>query len=185
MNNLARVLLMAVLALGGCAPANQEASVKAATAVIETPLAGGCSATYIGPRLLLTASHCIMVDSGPIAINGKVGNIVSARHDGQDMAVVVVDIASPVWAKVGKPAGQGDRLFFYGHASGFDALLRRGYVTGFHEGRTLVDMTIGKGDSGAGVFNERGEVVGVVSSIFSAHPAFHVGAIRQAQDGFL
>lgn len=183
MNPLARVLLIAGLALGGCAKPEQD--VKAATAVIETPLAGGCSATYIGQKTLLTASHCIMVDSGPIAVNGKVGSIISARHDGNDMAVVVVDIPSKAWVKVGKRAGQGDRLFFYGHASGFDALLRRGYVVGFHEHRTLVDMTIGKGDSGAGVFNERGEVIGVVSSIFSAHPTFHVGAVRQPDEGFL
>lgn len=184
MNRIARVLLLAVLALGGCA-VNQEARVKPFTAVIETTFGGYCSATYIGPQMLLTASHCIAVDSGPIKINGKDGEIITARHDGQDLAVLVVSIKSPVWAKVGSPAGQGDRVFFYGHASGFDALLRRGYVIGTHDQRTLVDMTVGKGDSGAGVFNERGEVVGVVSSIFSAYPTFHIGAVRQPTGGFL
>lgn len=185
MSLIARVLLLAVLALTGCIPVDQEARVKAATAVIETPLAGFCSATYIGPNIVLTASHCILVDSGPIAINGKAGKIISARHDGSDIAVLVVDIPSTAWAKVGRRAKQGDRLFFYGHASGFDRLLRRGYVIGFYDKRTLVDMMVGRGDSGAGVFNERGEVIGVVSSVFSAHPSFHIGAIRQPDEGFL
>lgn len=185
MNPFARVLLLAVLALSGCASVNQEARVKAATALIETQMAGYCSATYIGPRILLTASHCILVDSGPITINGRAGNIIAARHDGSDIAVLVVDIESPAWAKVGRRAKQGDKVFFYGHASGFDALLRRGYVVGFHESRTLVDMTVGKGDSGAGVFNERGELIGVVSSVFSAYPTFHICAVRQPDEGFL
>lgn len=183
MNPFALVLLLAVLALSGCV--DHEARVKPATALIETPTAGYCSATYIAPRILLTASHCILVDSGPITINGRAGNIISARHDGSDMAVLVVDIESPAWAKVGRRAKQGDKVFFYGHASGFDALLRRGYVVGFHEKRTLADMTVGKGDSGAGVFNERGELIGVVSSVFSAYPTFHICAVRQPDEGFL
>lgn len=183
MNPLAQVLLLAALALGGCA--FREASVREATAYIQTPFGGGCSATYIAPRLLLTASHCFPVESGPLVINGKRGNIVSIRHDGADMAVVVVDIESKTWARIGKAPAQGDVLFFYGNPSDFNGLLRRGYVVGLYGDRTLVDMTIGRGDSGAGVFNEKGELIGVVSQIYSAPPTFHIGAVRAIPEGFL
>lgn len=171
--------LLLTLLLMGCESA--EVRVKGATAHINTPFAGDCSATYVGPKLLLSASHCFVMDSGPITINGKAGEIVSIRHDGHDLAVVVVTVESPHWAKVGKKAQQGDAVFYYGNPNSLRDLLRRGYVIGVYEDRTLVDMQVGRGDSGAGVFNRKGELVGVMASIFSAPPSFHVGAIRDAE----
>jgi S1-C subfamily serine protease len=45
-------------------------------------------------------------------------------------------------------------------------MLRRGYVAGEHDGWMLLDAQAFFGDSGAGIFDRSGQVVGVVSTLF-------------------
>jgi S1-C subfamily serine protease len=58
---------------------------------------------------------------------------------------------------------QGQAVFMYGNPNNINDLLRRGYVVGGDAERTLLDLNVSHGDSGAGVFNDKGEVVGVIT----------------------
>lgn len=178
----AAILALAIL-LTGCE--DVEVRVKSATVQIEAEQAGGCSGTFIGPSILLSASHCFPVESGMVMIGHTPANIVSMRKDAGDTVIVVLDYQHPAWAKLGKRPKQGDRLFYYGNPEGLSDLLRRGYVVGENERGILLDMAIGGGDSGAGLFNERGEVVGVVSGVYHPRGFFHIGLTRPISDGFL
>ena len=132
---------------------------------------GTCSGTAVGPHVLLTASHC-MTKGKVLAINGWSPKVISVRHDGADHALVVVDLTFNRPARVASQSPSvGDVVFIWGNPEGFNDLLRYGRVSGA-EGVTLLDLNAYFGDSGAGVFNEQGQLVGVVSSL-AGSPEFH------------
>jgi V8-like Glu-specific endopeptidase len=136
---------------------------------------GICSGTAVGPHLILTATHCF--GEGPLVptpetsalaqVNGKPVSTFKRIDDGQDHSLVVVDITFDSFAAIASAPRQGDRVFLYGNPAGMHDMYREGYVTGFdHESSrvwTLYDVNGYMGDSGSGIFNERGDVVAVTS----------------------
>ena len=132
-----------------------------------------CSATAIGPHALLTATHCelgvdvVAVDDPETAI--KILRIV---RDGSDHTIYYLDTTFPVYAPINTTLPEaGDDVFMIGGPAAFTAVFRRGYVakvetTGFFERQTIVlyDMNGFHGDSGAGIFNDSGELIGVLSA---------------------
>jgi hypothetical protein len=88
------------------------------------------------------------------------------QRDQFDAVWITIDTDFPHHApQASKRLRQGDAVFIYGNPNAEFDLLRRGYVTGIsREGSVLLDMRNSHGDSGSGVFNERGEVAGVISS---------------------
>ena len=85
--------------------------------------------------------------------------------DGKDHTVITVDQTFPSFAKLGKAPKQGDNITYWGNPKGLENMERRGYVSGIVDGSAWIDANSTQGDSGAGLFSDRGEVVGVVSSI--------------------
>lgn len=173
--------LLLCLVLAGCA---SEPNPKDATALLGFEGGGTCSGTMIAPRILLTASHCFNGIQPLATVNDRPVVVVSIRHDGADHALLVLDQDFPAWAKVGPAPQQGDEVYFYGNPSNLRDLLRRGVIAGQNEQFIFADITVGHGDSGAGVFNRRGELVAVVSG-YGSHRAFHMGLFRPIADGFL
>lgn len=141
-----------------------------------------CGATAVGPHTVLTASHCL-ADVRVITLDGLPYDVVSVTHDGADHALIRVEGTFKRWAKRGDPAKVGDAVYFRGSPRGFTPLYRWGQVSGHYteagDRFTLYDMQVAPGDSGSGVFNDDGELVGVVSVLtlpFTA-PANFMGSI--------
>lgn len=161
------LLLAALVAIAGCratvAEPSVESRVKAAVVVLGLTDEGTCSGVMIGPRLLLSASHCF--EGGRLlTVNQVPVNVVEYRHDGQDHAVLLLDTSFPAWVAVNYGgASQGDRVFMYGNPAGILDILRRGYVMGHNAQGMLLDFPASPGDSGAAIFNEAGEVIGILS----------------------
>lgn len=175
------LLLAASVAIAGCTnPRAIEKQAKASTLHLGLT-DGNCSATSIGYKLILTATHCF--NTGHLlTVNDQPVNVESYRDDGADHRVIVLDTDFPPYAKFGKVPEQGDRAFFYGNPMGLRDVLRRGVVAGLADRGWLVDMTVGPGDSGAGVFNDRGELIGVVYGYGNQH-AFHIGLMQPLAEG--
>ncbi|HZF98261.1 MAG TPA: trypsin-like peptidase domain-containing protein [Pseudoxanthomonas sp.] len=163
-----------ILALAGCQTAPPPFNPKDAVRVIEFDAASrSCSATYVGPSTLLTASHCFRAGDKLVSINGTIAGIVHIEHDGADHALVKVTTPAPVWAEVGPELRQGEDFEFFGNPLDMRDQYRRGYVTGVKADKVMLDARLWLGDSGAGLFRN-GRVVGVVSGVYG-HQIFYFG----------
>lgn len=128
---------------------------------------GDCASTAVGPSTLLTAAHCISGPT-PLEVDGKAANILWVALDGNDHALVGIDLHFASWATQLSSPAVGSRVYFIGNPHGEGRLYRSGYVAGAdRKGRALYDIHAFFGDSGSGIFNERGELVGVLTQIFS------------------
>ncbi len=146
-----------------------------------------CSATAIGPLALLTATHCEL-GTDEIVIQGKDGapdvdlkieRVVRDNYDHTIMYVSPIALAGyvfPAFASVdlAHKFGRGDDVFLIGNPHGFSNIFRKGYVSGstLCDGlnqesipEILIDVNVGEGDSGAGIFDSNGVLIGVVTGI--------------------
>lgn len=129
-----------------------------------------CGAVAIGPRLIVTAAHCVEGGGRPtlITLLAPTGRVITARirvdNDSGDIAIL--ESFSPLSAHVPIKAGALE--------PGFLVRPRRMWMTS----ETLISgpellwrvMTpVDKGDSGSGVFAADGALVGVVSTCDSAN----------------
>ena len=170
-----RQTLAAALMLGatGCGPASAVPVYDRVQAATLTLVIGdsGCSGTAVARNVILTASHCFPeAQPKTLLANGELCEIRRIIKDTTDHALVTVGGCKfKVTAKVGKPAKVGDRVFTWSSPYVFRGLLIFGTVAGMAPGElikaptTLYDLNLWQGSSGGGIFNERGELVAVVS----------------------
>lgn len=123
---------------------------------------GTCSGTAVGPDLLVTAQHCgTLTHVGESPVTAEV--VETGSRDFVLLRVQGVTFDS--YAKRGPAPSQGDRLRWWGNPLGQSDIYREGYVVRATETEIAIAAVICKGDSGAGLHNDRGEVVGVVSAM--------------------
>lgn len=168
------LILALALLLVGCESA--EVRAKRSVAYLEFTGGGVCSGTMVGPAILLTASHCFET-ADLLAVNRTPVNVVSWRDDGADHRWLVLEIDPGEHARMGQAPKQGDKIFLYGNPHGREDFFRVGYVVGQDENAIYIDMPIGHGDSGAAIFNHRGEVVGVITG-YAERMGFRLGVVR-------
>jgi len=127
---------------------------------------GQCSGTAVGPHTVLTAWHCaeygdlMQVDGCPVLQDGD------AINDGQDPALIrLSDGKFMAWSKLGPLPKRGALVTMYGNPYNYPDLLRVGWLSGQVELMTWWQMSVYKGYSGAGIFDQSGKVVAVVSAL--------------------
>lgn len=148
------------------------------TYLLETGL-GHCSATAVGPHVVLTASHCLL-DVRAVQLNGQPAvNVVSVTRDDSDHALIRVETTFKTWAKLGMPVTLGQAVYIRGNPEFLRDQLRFGTVSGvgklpeealvgdddpiLRREFTYYDLSSTHGDSGSAIFDMRGRIVGVVS----------------------
>lgn len=137
---------------------------------------GSCSGTIVKYNVILTATHCLESQLGGIdfilRVNGTDVKILDRADDGSDHTLLKVDQAytsdrvRPI-SRNGPWVGQ--KFQYWGNPSRFENLYRLGYVSGYSDAKpynktvTMLDVNGFMGDSGAGVLDMDGKVIGVVS----------------------
>lgn len=135
------------------------------TSLLLTMQRGHCSGTAVGRNIVLSAEHCWSDGNRLVAINGQEAHALKIIRDGQDHVLVRVTTKFTRWSRMGPEPEQGDRVRWIGNPSQLRQQYRVGYVTGTHEGDTLIDAPVYGGDSGSGLYDDRGRLVGVVSGM--------------------
>lgn len=126
---------------------------------------GVCSGTAVGANVLLSAEHCWADGNRLIKINGAEAHALKIERDGADHVLVRVTTRFTRYARMGPEPLQGDRVRWVGNPASLNHQFRIGYVTGTDEGMTLIDATVFGGDSGSGLIDDKGRLVGVVSAM--------------------
>lgn len=161
-----RYLLPLLLMLGGCGgctsvPTHDQLR---ATALRLEFTDGICSGTAIGPDTLLTAVHCM---AHPLVrVNGQAVTVTGSHKESRDRIVVKVSgIRFKTWAKRGPVPVQGDHLRFWGQPVGEQDVYREAVVSRVRTDQIILQSVVCPGDSGSGLMDAQGRVVGVVSAV--------------------
>ena len=165
-----RALSLSLL-LTGCAhlpPESPEQIAHKATHLLTFDGGDTCSGTMIAPTVVLTASHCLRA---PLVLVGMTPvNVLKVEKDGADHAWLTIDAPFEHTAPMGAEPAQGDEVFIYGNPGEQRDMLRRGYMSGTDGLLMVFDLPVSFGDSGAAIFNTKGEVVGMVMG-FKLYPS--------------
>ena len=120
-----------------------------------------CGGTKGGPNGVRTAQHCLQretltVDGTPV----RVLSVVERSPDSVDLTIA--GLTFKAWARPGT-VKVGDRVRWNGNPKGIRNVYREGPVVAVVGGLVVVQATVCHGDSGSGMLNDRGEIVGVIS----------------------
>lgn len=131
-----------------------------------------CSATAVGPHALLSDTHCEL-GSDMLGVDGKVAHILKRIRDGRDHTIFIVDLKFDTVAELAADAPtKGDDVWIDGNPAGLPMLVRRGtYAGSINVSQNPFMVVMGNlydingffGDSGAAIFNAKGEVIDTVS----------------------
>jgi hypothetical protein len=164
-------LLLAMSLPAGCQAQPPLNHMQRITGTLNLPEGGICSATAIGPHAIATASHCMATVKDEVRFRGINYRVVKVMHDGKDHALVILDGDMGAFARRGRNARLGETLWMWGNPMGLPQVLRRGEVSRVSADETLLDCRCFNGDSGMGLFNEAGQLVGVFSGAYTERGA--------------
>jgi len=152
------VLALILLTLAGCSQAHPRDN------ALRITFSGGglCSATAVGPHLILSAEHCFKGDR-LVTINGEPAYALRLVKDGNDHVLVRVSKRFKTWARIGSNPEVGTHVKFWGNALALNFAYREAYVSLLDGEDVLYQGSSAPGDSGSGLFAEDGSVVGVVT----------------------
>lgn len=136
-----------------------------------------CSTVVVDPHMAITANHCVRDSGGAIVIVLPAGPVPVAQalsHDSLDLAILVTkDAMGGPYAKLGPVPAPGQMASVEGY--GCDRVVPT--IPKFSQ-RPVQFLVVDplssdlvfkgracKGDSGGGVYNEAGELVGISSTI--------------------
>ena len=161
-----RYLLPLLLLLGGCGgcvsvPSHSDLR---ATALRLEFTEGLCSGTAIAADTMLTAVHCM--GNPLLRVNGQRVQVVESRKESRDRITVKLSgIRFKSWVQRGPLPAQGDKLRFWGQPSGESDVYREAIVSRVRTDQIVLQTTVCPGDSGSGLIDAQGRVVGVVSAV--------------------
>lgn len=141
-----------------------------------------CSGTVVAPNVILSAKHCFVEEVDEeiaemfglsiikplpteMLVDGFKVYILAIVFDESDHALVKTDHFFKEFATLGKRPDVGAHVHLWGNPVGVHNVYREGYVTSYSHGEMVMDMNGFFGDSGAGIFDADGKLVGVMSYI--------------------
>jgi hypothetical protein len=138
-----------------------------------------CSGTVVAPNVILTAKHCLVApppefpflveipkpEPTTMLVDGFKVYILATVYDDNDHALVKVDHFFKDFAVLSPPAPVGTKVHYWGNPAGVNDVYREGYVSSYEHSAMVMDVNGFFGDSGAGIFDTNGRVVGVMSYI--------------------
>lgn len=157
------LLLLPFLAACGCASVPSHGDLRATAMRIELER-GVCSATAIGANTILTAKHCFTSGGKLVSIGGvkvQMGKLTELANDAVSVEISGMTFRSI--AKIGGRPAQGDRVRWFGSPGGVADIYRTGYIVRAWTDELMIDAQLYGGDSGSGVFNDDGYLIGVIS----------------------
>lgn len=198
---LQSLLLVALLSMPSCASpieAAHKASLHIAQQTVLT--ADQCSAVAIGPHAIMTASHCELPSDTLYIQNVDGANdndikIVDRIRDDNDHTIYLlknVQFDTYVSVDLKDKLEQGEDVFMFGNPGEWADQLRKGYITGVLQDESLaamfgggspdevlLDIKAWHGDSGAAIYNSKGDVILVLTgSEFQSRPDDQKDSIR-------
>lgn len=156
-----RIALLAILLIcAGCSNASPRD-----TALRLVFQSGGiCSGTAIGDDVVLSADHCWSDHDRLVSINGEPANALKIERDGNDHVLVRVTKTFKRWSPIRGNAIQGEHVRYWGQCLGMPWAYREMVVMLVQSDQVLLDSGVScPGDSGVGMFDSRGRIVGVLS----------------------
>jgi hypothetical protein len=132
-----------------------------------------CSATAIAPHSLITASHCeLPTDALYLEGINAVVAITSRIRDDNDHTIYIVDTTFKNYTTIkDEEPTQGKSIFYFGNPGKLHDIFRKGTTVGTiaqsdnEPKQILYDFNIWYGDSGAGIFNESGQLIGILTGM--------------------
>jgi S1-C subfamily serine protease len=119
---------------------------------------------------VLTAKHVADL-SGIFRVTTKDGKVrlygVLAKHPTADLAILqpLYPVGDIQWVEVGREPRIGDVVACIGHPGGLMYNFTIGVVTQYRNELLISDVVINMGNSGGGLFDLRGSLVGITSAI--------------------
>lgn len=164
MRQLLALLVLLAAGCSGCASLPTHNDLRATTLRLQF---GDviCSGTAVARDVVLTAQHCWQ-KTPEIRVNGQLAQVVGIGRSGKDtLALRVKGVVFEHWAMTGPQPNQGDHVRWWGNPLGLEDMYREGYVARSWSDGILIVANICRGDSGAGLFDSRGRVVGVITGM--------------------
>lgn len=180
MKSIALLLAFAIGGCAGCASLPAPRPEFAAAVRLDFLDGGNCSGTAVSEFAIVSAAHCFKgSDFGAMSVNGESSAYQVVANDGRDHVLLRVTARQASVARIGKAPVWGEPLAMIGNPAGLSKLFRTGRVAAIDNGFSclgdsgskcpalLIDLNTAGGDSGAGYFNVRGELVGVHSASYT------------------
>lgn len=157
------LLLVLLAGCSGCATVSPHADLRATTLRLGFGATALCSGTAIGPSVLITAQHCL--GAGMLrTVNGQAVTVVGIGKDKRDtLTIRITGMVFKHWAHMGPPLHQGSRVRWVGNPAGEPDIYREGYVVRANTDEVLIDAHAFGGDSGSGIFDDEGRLIGVLT----------------------
>ncbi len=193
-----KLLLALLLAFPSFMTNSLEASVspmeKAKLAHVTLSTKSGkifCGGFAVDTNVVATATHCVvaaLMHGEDIYFNGKSCDTDTIiEMDYRDHLLVSTCQSYSHTAKLAPLPKVGEHVFVWGHPDGWPLMYREGAVAGAYPQEeawnetpagaitTFYDFNLWHGDSGSAIYNEDGEVVGMVSNTWnSEEPGFYL-----------
>ena len=160
-------LLLAFLAgCSGCVSVPSHSDLRATALRLEFGPTAMCSGTAISADTLITAQHCLK-EGGPLRkVNGQPVTVLGYGKDKHDtLTVRIKGMVFKHWARMGLPLTQGEHVRWWGNPAREPDVYREGYVVRARTDEVLIDAQGFGGDSGSGIFDEQGRLIGVLTGM--------------------
>ena len=147
----------------------REDMTRAVHQMTDEPTRSSCSVVMIAPQEALTARHCMGMESPVVTINGVAYPVTFAYgNPAIDLALLIIPNAPcPCVKPSAKAAKEADHVALVGYPYGLHKVVTYGefqgrvIIQGIEYG--LITAPARPGNSGGGVFNAKGELLGIVS----------------------
>lgn len=186
-----RIILLLIIFILGCASESKVNFVSLRESTV-TILDGedeyyhvSCAGVWVDEDLFLTAAHC--VDNNVVKYqifnnyNTSYGGIYPWGYEGvvikkdnfKDLALVLGYHQQHNWVQIKAGGKPGDEIWSVGHPNGYEYSIVRGMISGVRRISKdkdyyfiwQVDANIGPGNSGGGLYDSKGELIGICSFI--------------------